>query len=52
MLVVKDKLVAHEGLFLVVGQCLWQSYSDNGMVGLQYLEWLQVAINELIGFFY
>ena len=50
-LTVEDKLVAHEVLVLVVGRCLGLLYSDDSVVGLQDLEWLNVALNVLIGLF-
>ena len=50
-LTVEDQLVAHKGLGLAIGRCLRLFYSDDGVVGLRYLEWLQGALNLLIGIF-
>ena len=34
---------------LAIGRCLELFYTDNGIVGSQNKEWLQVTINVLIG---
>ena len=46
--IVEEKLFAHEGLGLTVGQCLGLFYTNNSMVGSRYPEWLQGALNVLI----
>ena len=46
---VKEKLVKHEGLGLAVGRCLGLFYANDSMVGLRDPEWLQGALNILIG---
>ena len=51
-LTVEDELVAHKELGLVVGRCLGLFYADDGMAESQYPEWLQGAINMLIGLFW
>ena len=48
----EDKLVAHEGLVLVVWQCLGIFYSKNRMGVLQDPVWLQGALNVLICLFW
>ena len=47
-LMVEDHLVAQEGLGLAVGRCLGLFYADDIVVGSQYPEWLQGALNVLI----
>ena len=49
LLMVEYQLVDQEGMGLVVGKCLGLFYTDNGVVGLWYMEWLQGALNLLIG---
>ena len=46
---VEDQLAAQEGLGLAVGRCLGLLYTDDGMVESRDTEWLQGALNVLIG---
>ena len=48
----EDELVSQKGLGLAVGRCLGLFYTNYGMVGLRDLEWLQGALNVLIGPFW
>ena len=43
--------VAHDGLVETVGWCLVVSYSDYGMVVSRDPDWLQHAMNVLVGLF-
>ena len=52
LLMVEDKLVAHEGLGLMVGWCLGLFYAVDCMVESRYSEWLQGSLNVLIGLFW
>ena len=47
----EDQRVAHDGLGYTVGWCLGVFYADNGMVGSRDLDWLQHAMNVLVGLF-
>ena len=49
--VLEESLVALEGLGLAVGRCIWLLYTNNRVVGSQDPEWLQGALNVLIGLF-
>ena len=51
MLTVEDQLAAQEVLGLDIGRCMGLLYADDGVVGLQDLEWLQGALNVFIGLF-
>ena len=51
-LAVEDHLVTQEGLGLAVVRCLGLFYADEGVVVLWDPEWLQVALNVLIGIFH
>ena len=46
-LAVEDELVTHKGLELEVVRCLGLFYANSGMVGSQYTEWTQGALNVL-----
>ena len=50
-LTVEDQLVDQEGLGLSVGSCLGFLYVNNGVVGSRDPQWLQVALNVLVGLF-
>ena len=50
-LTVEDQLVAQEGLVLAVVRCLGLFYEDNIVMGSRDPEWLQGALNVLIGLF-
>ena len=47
----EDQRVAHDGLGETVGQCLELFYADDGMVGSRDSDWLQNAMNALVGLF-
>ena len=49
---VEYQAVAQEGLGLNVGICLGVFYAENGMLGARDSEWLQNALNVLIGLFH
>ena len=46
-----NRLVAQEGIGLEVRMCLGLFYADGNVVGSRDLEWLQGAMNVLIGLF-
>ena len=46
---VEDQYVVHKRLEIAVGGCLGLFYADNILVVSCYLEWLQGALNVLIG---
>ena len=50
-LTVEYKSATHEGLGVVVGQCMGVFYADDGMIGSRNPEWIQGDINVLIGVF-
>ena len=51
-MIVKDQAVAQEGLGLNVGRFLRVLYADEGMIGAQDSEYIQNALNVLIGLFW
>ena len=48
---VEDQRVAQDGLGETVGWCVGVFYAENGMVGSREPDWLQHAINVLVGLF-
>ena len=50
-MMVEYQKVAHDGLEEIVVRCLGVFYADNGMVGYHNLDWLQNAMNVLVGLF-
>ena len=50
-MIVEDKLFDYDRLRLVVGCCMEMFYADDGLVGLQVTECLQVSFNVLMGIF-
>ena len=48
----EDQLVDQEGLGLAIGRCLVLLYADYGVVGLRDPEWIQGALNVLVGLFH
>ena len=50
-MMVEEKIVTHERMGLVLGWCIGMLYVDDGLVGLRDPEWLQGALNMLIGIF-
>ena len=51
VMAVKDQRVALDGLGETVGRCLRALYSNNGMVVSRESEWIQHAMNVLVGLF-
>ena len=47
----EDDSTTHERLRVVVGRCMGVFYADDGMIGSRDMEWLQGAINFLVGIF-
>ena len=52
VLTVEDQMITQEGLGLAVGRCLGIFYGENSVVVSRGLEWLQGALNVLIGLFH
>ena len=50
-LTVEDKSTTHEGLGMEVGRCTGVFYADDSMIVSKDPEWIQGAINLLIGLF-
>ena len=50
-MMVEDELFTHEGLVIAVGQCLGLFYANDGMGVSRYPEWIQGALNVLVGLF-
>ena len=50
-MVVEDELFDHGGLGLAVVRCMGMFYMYDGLVGLRDPEWLQGALNVIIGLF-
>ena len=48
---VEDQRVSHDGLGETVRRCLGVFYADYGMVGSHESDWLQHAMNILVGIF-
>ena len=47
----EDQLVTQEGLVILVGRCIKLFYTDNGVMVSRDLEWIQGALNVIIGLF-
>ena len=50
-LTVEEKSAIHYGLRMAVGRYIGVFYTDGGIIGLKEPEWIQGAINVLIGIF-
>ena len=50
-LTMEDQLVTQEGLVILVGRCIKLFYTDNGVMVSRDLEWIQGALNVIIGLF-
>ena len=48
---VEDQRVDQDGLVETVGRCMGVFYADDGMVGSRDADWLQHAMNFLVGLF-
>ena len=51
-LTLEDVSIAHGGISMAAGKSFGVFYADDVLFGLRYLEWLQGALNFLIGIFY
>ena len=50
-MIIEDQRVDHDGLGETIGLCLVFLYADDGMIGSRDSDWLQSAINVLVGIF-
>ena len=51
LMMVGDRLVAHDRLRIAVRRCMGMLYADDSLVGSRDLDWLQGYLNVIIGLF-